>query len=379
VTLPLLIAAAAFAAILGIWFGYPMVVWALANTRQSNVRGNTALGATRTVSVIVATRDRAETIRERVANLLDTQHPPELLEVVVALDHDGALCSPADLLDLDPRVRIVVGDAPGGKAAGLNAGVRAAGGDILVLADAQQRFDPETIPELAGALEDSRFAAISGALELGRANNRRSPVDWYWAMEKWLRFNEARVHSTVGVTGAVYATRRSLWPVIPAGTLLDDVYVPMSLVLSGHRVGFTYAARAFDVRAFNASNEGARKTRTLTGVLQLLKLLPGILSPRRNPIAVQFIAHKLLRLLTPLLSAVFAAALLVVLVQWMLQATPLERVIAAAVGLVVLALPQTRRKILALAQWIWLLQMATLRAVINGASGRWSVWTKTRS
>ncbi|WP_373069558.1 glycosyltransferase, partial [Gemmatimonas sp.] len=264
-TILAVIAFAAFAAILSIWLGYPVVIWLIAKVvGQPNV-SNVAAGATRRVSVVLATRDDVESVQARVANLLDMAHPAELLEVIIALDADGAKATPELLGDLDTRVRVVLGDAPGGKASTLNAGVRATTGDILVMADAAQRFDAQTIPQLVAALEDTRFGAVSGALELGR-DGGTSPVDLYWRLEKWLRYNESLIHSSVGVTGAVYATRKSLWTELPAGTLLDDVYVPMSLVLRGHRVAFSYAAKARDVRSFDAKAEGERKTRTLTGV-----------------------------------------------------------------------------------------------------------------
>ncbi|MDQ6611462.1 MAG: glycosyltransferase, partial [Gemmatimonadota bacterium] len=332
----------------------------------------------RTVSVILATRDRAEIVCARLDNLLSTQHPAHLVEVIVALDAEHAMCTVGELRSVDARVRVIVGDAPGGKAVALNAGVRAATGEVLVLADAQQRYDVRTIPELVLALENPAFGAVSGALQLGANGQRRSPVDWYWKMEKWLRHNEAQIHSSVGVTGAVYATRRALWPSVPAGTLLDDVYVPMSLVLRGYRVGFTYAAKAFDVRTFDAAGEGLRKTRTLTGVLQLRALLPNLLSLKQNPIALQFIAHKVLRLLTPALGAVFVLASLALLVQLALAASVEQLMYALAAVAVLLVLPFTRRRIVALAGWSFSLQLATMRAIGNGIGGRWSVWGKPR-
>jgi hypothetical protein len=195
-------------------------------------------------------------------------------------------------------------------------------------------------------------------------------------MEKWLRANEARIHSSVGVTGAVYATRRALWPVIPDGTLLDDVYVPMSLVLRGHRVGFTYAARATDVRAFDAASEGGRKTRTLTGVLQLRHVLPDILSPLRNPIWAQFVAHKLLRLATPLLLAVGTSSAFVLGVMLFVRATPRVQLIVLVSLIVPLLLPPVRRLVLGLARWMFAMQAATTRATMNGVRQRWQVWTR---
>lgn len=375
-TLPAILALASLAALVAIWLGYPLLIWAAARIFPAKQIASPAIRS-RTVSVILATRDNADIVRARIENLLATDHPADKLQIVVALDAQGAQCTPHDFQG-DRRIVAIVGDAPGGKAAALNAGVRAATGDILVLADAQQRYDARTIPELVAGLHDDRIGAVSGALELGGAG-RRSPVDLYWAMEKWLRHNEARIHSSVGVTGAVYATRRALWPVVPAGTLLDDVFVPMSLVLAGHRVGFTYAARAFDVRTFDSKNEGVRKTRTLTGVLQLRELLPGLMSVRHNPIYLQFVAHKLLRLLTPAFAVVFALSLAVLGVQWLLRATVIERLAVLGVVVLLLVVPPSRRRIVALTRWMISLQIATSRAVLNGLTGRWSVWSKTRS
>lgn len=368
------IAAGALGAVILVWLGYPVIVWLAARVAGRPLRPDPVAAASRRVSVVLATRDAAAVVIARVANLYDSEHPAAHLEVVVALDGAGAAATANELTAGDPRIRVVRGDEPGGKASALNAGVRAATGEILVLADAGQRFDRRTIPELVSSLEDARFGAVSGALELGGA--RSSPVHWYWAMEKWLRANEARLHSSVGVTGAVYATRRALWPTIPDGTLLDDVYVPMSLVLRGHRVGFTYAARATDVRAFDAASEGGRKTRTLTGVLQLQHLLPTLLSPVHNPIWAQFVAHKLLRLATPLLLAVGASAAFAIGAVLFVRAQPLVRGIVLASVVVPLMLPPVRRIVVGLAQWIFAMQAATTRATVNGVRQRWQVWTR---
>ena len=81
--------------------------------------------------------------------------------------------------------------------------------------------------------------AASGRLELAAGANAPSlPLRLYWSLERWLRRREADVHSAVGVTGAIYAMRRELWTPLPAGLILDDLYVPMRLVLRrpAHRV-----------------------------------------------------------------------------------------------------------------------------------------------
>ena len=49
--------------------------------------------------------------------------------------------------------------------------------------------------------------------------------------------------------------RRALWAPLRDGLILDDLYVPMRLVLAGHRVGFAPQARAVDGRTFTARQE----------------------------------------------------------------------------------------------------------------------------
>jgi biofilm PGA synthesis N-glycosyltransferase PgaC len=366
------IALAALAAILLIWLGYPVAISLVAKVAAKPNVPNSSAAVTRSVSVVLATRDGPDAVKARVANLFETAHPRGLLEIIVALDADDSESTPEMLATFDQRVRVVIGDLPGGKASTLNAGVRAATGDIMVMADVAQRFDAQTIPELVTALEDERFGAVSGALELGR-DGGASPVDLYWRLEKWLRYNESLIHSSVGVTGAVYATRRALWVELPAGTLLDDVYVPMSLVLRGHRVGFSYSAKARDVRTFDSKAEGARKTRTLTGVIQLLGLLPAIKSSA-NPIRVQFVMHKLARLTTPLWLAMFVLAgfgvTAILAAQYPLPILVLVVGTTAAVA----AVPALRRRALHVASWVISLQLATVRAIRNGLRGKWSVW-----
>jgi hypothetical protein len=251
--------------------------------------------------------------------------------------------------------------------------VRWATGDVLVFADTWQLYDRETIPALVQALAPGSVGAATGVLRL--PESRAALARAYWTFEKQLRAAEARLHSSVGATGAVYAMRATLWQPLPAGLLLDDVYAPMRIVLGGHRVVVAKDAYALETRQSTPAQEFGRKIRTLTGVLQLCVWMPAVLVPWRNPIWVQFVFHKLLRLLTPYLVTVIAT--------WMVvrAAEALGSVLPAAFALAVIA-----------GIWIWrartgvgsrirdmaveavLLQWAVVLAGVNGLRGRWEVW-----
>ncbi len=329
------------------------------------------------VSVIIASRDGADAIQQRVRDALRAEYPLALLEVVVARDAAHEYRDSIAVPEAADRLVVVMGDAPGGKGCALNAAVRASSGDLLLFTDTAQRFATDAIAKLVDALDDSRLGAVSGALRIGSDARARSIAESYWRFERWLRRAEADVHSTVGVTGAIYAMRRSLWRPLRDGVLCDDLYIPMDLVLRGYRIGFCADAEAVDERRFAAPQEYARKVRTLTGVLQVCVWLPAVLVPFRNPIWAQFVCHKLLRLLTPYLvlvgftSAALAAA--VAVAERAGAATTL--LVIAALGVPLLLWAISRRARSALAMGV-AMQAAVVRATWHGLRGEWDVWRR---
>jgi cellulose synthase/poly-beta-1,6-N-acetylglucosamine synthase-like glycosyltransferase len=352
--------------------GYPLAATLLSwlQPRSASSRDPTV----QAVSVVVATRDAPAVVAARVDDLLSTAHPRERLEVVVAVDAGGCY-DLADYVALLPRaVKLVPGDAPGGKAVTLNAGMRAATSEIVIFADSAQRFDAGAIPTLLRFLAThAEFGAVSGAYRTPPAAEA-----WllraFWALETQIRRAEARLSGLVAVTGAIYAIRRDLWRPLPPGLICDDLYVPLHVAARGFRVGFCEAARAFDPRTFDTRQEFFRKVRTLTGLLQVCRWCPWVLVPWRNPVWLQFVCHKLLRLATPYL---VLAALVGLAPAWPSRAADLWPAGAAAVALLAVAAitrPTATRRTLSRATWVIWLQAAPLVATINAIRGRWDVW-----
>ena len=160
-----------------------------------------------------------------------------------------------------------------GKPALVNALVPVVHGEIVMFADARQRFEPRTVRELVANFADPRVGAASGELVLTAADGTTAAgqgTAFYWRYEKFIRSTEGRVDSTIGATGAIYAIRRSLFEPIPDDTLLDDVLIPLRIVRRGYRVVFEPEARAHDCASATARQEFVRKTRTIAGMFQLL-------------------------------------------------------------------------------------------------------------
>jgi hypothetical protein len=91
--------------------------------------------------------------------------------------------------------------------------------------------------------------------------------------------------------------RRELAVPMPADTINDDMYEPLSAYFRGYRVLLEDSARAYD-HPTSLKTEFDRKVRTLAGVYQIIGQYPGLLNPRRG-IWIHFVSHKLGRLLLP--------------------------------------------------------------------------------
>ena len=302
-----------------VYAGYPLLLglWQRAFPRPVRKRSSSSREEWPAVSIVLAAHDEAQQLHGRLVNLLEQIYPGRLEVIVVS---DGSMDDTSAVLErFGTRIRAI--ELPrGGKPTALNAGVAAATGDIVVFADARQRFAPDAIRELVANFADSDVGGVSGELILDCEDDATldstigSGVGLYWKYEKWLRRHESLVWSTLGATGAIYALRRSLWQPLPAATLLDDVLSPMRVVLGGKRIVFEDKARAFDRVAETGSAESRRKVRTLAGNYQIITLEPRLLVPILNPVWIQYVSHKLGRLLVPwalLLAFVASTALAV--------------------------------------------------------------------
>ncbi|HWC75841.1 MAG TPA: glycosyltransferase family 2 protein, partial [Blastocatellia bacterium] len=295
------------AVLLYTYIGYPLAIWILARVRRPAVR---KAPITPRVSVVVACHKEAAAIKSRISNLLESDYPADLLEVIVVSDGSNDGTSDAARESNSDRVRVLEYAVRQGKAVALNVGVEAASGETVVFADARQSFSPDAIRQMVSNFADPRVGAVSGAYSFGDAGGPIAQgAGFYWKYEERIRRSEASFDSMIGATGAIYAIRRSLWQPLPPQTILDDVYTPMQIALKGYRVVFEPGATAYDVAPPSTSREFARKVRTLTGNYQLCQLMPRLLLPTHR-LFFQFFSHKLTRLAAPFfLLALFASSL----------------------------------------------------------------------
>jgi biofilm PGA synthesis N-glycosyltransferase PgaC len=374
----------AVAALVYTFVGYPVLMWSRARLAARPVRRRPIRPP---VTVLIAAHNEGRVIGARVENCLALDYPPERLEIVVASDGstDGTVPVARRYERASrpgPAVRVLAYPRRRGKPSVLNDSVPRCAGEIVVLADARQRYAADAVSRLAENFADPSIGAASGELLLHNEAGATvgDGVGAYWRYEKLIRRAESAVHSTVGATGAIYAIRRRLFEPIPADTLVDDVLIPVRIARRGFRVVFDARARAWDRVAATAREEYRRKVRTIAGVVQLFARehwlwLPG------HPLWLPAMSHKLLRLAAPFLmiAALVSSALLAPDKPLYLVALMGQLAFYATAATGALLKPGTGRltRLLGVPYAFCLLNGTTLVALAWAATGRQTVqWQK---
>jgi poly-beta-1,6-N-acetyl-D-glucosamine synthase len=273
--------------------GYPMLLAAAARFRRRPVEKRFE---PKNVTILLPVRNGERWLRAKLESLLALRYPAELMQIVVVSDGstdgtDEIACQYAGRIEF-------LRTQGGGKAVALNAGLERARGEILFLTDVRQPLDPDCLKHLVACFADPSVGVVSGELVIREGLTRaEASVGLYWKYEKWLRKLEGRIDSVMGATGCIYAMRRELAGPLPPGTLVDDMFLPLTAFFKGYRVILDDAAMAFDYpTALDA--EFRRKVRTQAGVYQIIGLFPQLLLPR-NRMWLAFVSHKLARLFLP--------------------------------------------------------------------------------
>jgi len=275
--------------------GYPLLLRWLAPrpVRKQPIR--------KTVSVILPVAGGERWIAGKLESILALDYPRELVEILVVAngcrDRSAEIAAGFAWPRGHPGVQLLRLEAAD-KALAINCAVERARGEILFFTDVRQKLDPASLSELVNSFADPEVGVVSGEVViLEGATEEEASVGLYRRYENWIRGQLSRIDSVFGATGCIWAMRRELAAPMPAGTLLDDMHLPLAAFFAGYRLVFDPGAKAFDYPTA-LDSEFRRKVRTLAGVYQVMGAYPALLGPA-NRMWIHFVSYKLARLLLP--------------------------------------------------------------------------------
>jgi cellulose synthase/poly-beta-1,6-N-acetylglucosamine synthase-like glycosyltransferase len=359
---------------------YPALVSALAERYGRPVQRGDALPA---VTIIVTVYNEEKCIRAKLDNLAELNYPPQLLDVIVGSDASSdsteAIAASYDRL----RVRVLRVEGRQGKTACQNAAAASAKGEVLIFTDATTRLHADAVRRLVENFADAAVGCVAGRLDYvtdvenltGRGGRA------YWDYEVRLRAGESLLGSLIGVSGCLYAVRRSAYrPIHPY--LISDFVIAMRMREQGLRTILAPDAVCFEATLDRGHEELAMRTRVAARSLNALVAERRFLNPARYGLfAWQLWSHKVLRYATPLLWLIAIGANLALARQMPYLVLLLAQFALIAAGAVGFLLQQRGHKLGLLTRpyYFLLTNVASLIATLRYLQGeRIVTWTPIR-
>lgn len=288
------VAALAVATLLYVLIGYPVLLNAWSRRFARPVKREPIQPS---ISIIIPAFNGEKFLADKLDSVLDLEYPRDLMEIMVV--SDGSTDRTDSIAESYASRGIRLLRVPrGGKPAALNASIPLVHGEILVLTDVRQALAPDSVRLLVESFADPSVGTVSGELIIRKGDTREeSDIGLYWRIETMIRDSLSRIDSMFGATGPFYAIRRELAVPIPEDSLLDDMYLPLSVFFRGYRLIMDARAKAYDYPT-SLETEFNRKVRTLAGNYQILRAYPALLGPG-NRMWIHFMSYKFGRLLLP--------------------------------------------------------------------------------
>lgn len=364
--------------------GFPLLVAVVALLKRDRVAKAPFLPS---VGVVVAAYNEESVICATLNALLAQDYPRDRLSVTVV--SDGSTDRTDERVETFQQQGVkLIRVSRRGKARAIDAGIRRAESEVIVLIDANTALAPGCVRALVANFADPRVGGVCGNQSyVSRGTEESASVGerLYWRLDRFIKNMESMTGSVVSADGAVYALRRELYDGSEAGMWTDDFFISTGVVAAGRRLVFEPAARAVEAVAERSAAELQRKLRIISMGLRSVWRRRALLNPFRYGFySIVLISHKVLRRLASVALPVIALTALELRDEGGFYAlcgyaSVLVALLAAA-GMALRTTPIGRCKVLAIPFYFVLANSASILALFQIMRGRrYEIWNQTRS
>lgn len=283
-----------------VYAGYPLLVYLASRLFPRKIaRGNFEPK----VSVIITAYNEERDIRAKLENTFAIDYPSEKMEIIVASD-----CSSDDTDAIvgefaDRGVKLYRQERRNGKTAAQNMAVERATGDIILFSDATTLYQSDVLRALLPNLADASVGCVAGKLVYvdesgsGVGKGARS----YWSYETFLKESESRACSLIGVSGCLYAVRKSAYRPMPPDAC-SDFFIATQIYQQGLRTIYEPHAVCMEETNRQSNKEMRMRIRIIAQTFNDLWRSRAMLNPFVSGFfAIELISHKVLRYCVPLI------------------------------------------------------------------------------
>lgn len=268
-------------------------------------------GFTPPLTVIIPAHNEEGHLRRKLENVLDSDYPRELLEVIVV--DDGSTDKTVEIAREFEGVTLLQTGERKGKIAAQKLAFDRASSEIVAITDATVLTPPDAFRRLAAHMADERVGAVSACMTV-----RNRDVNYITRVSQFLfdiqnaqKLGESMLDSAAGLFGQMSLVRREAVGDFSTDVIYEDREFGIALRRRGYRARIEPGVRAEYHAATSLGDFSAQKRRNIGAMTQSIVRHRGVLfNPRYGLYGMLiFPEYSLFRIARPyLLAASFAAA-----------------------------------------------------------------------
>src|ERR1044072_3265530 len=287
--------------------GYPALIALISTLRPRRVTRADYLPS---VTIVITAYNEERALAAKLRNTLALDYSRDLMKIIVASDCSSDRTD--EIVKSFQSEGVILHSQPQrqGKTAAQNAAVEKARGEIIVFSDATSLYEPLTLQKIVPSFADETVGCVGGRLiyvdpsdsRVGRGAKR------YWGYETFLKQHESRACSLIGVSGCLYAVRRSAY--VPLyNEACSDFIIATKMVEQGLRAVYEPLAVCTEETNRQSGREMNMRVRIIAQTISDLWRHRAMMNPLRQGFyAVQLLSHKVMRYFVPFFLIALLAA-----------------------------------------------------------------------
>lgn len=281
------------------YIGYPLLVYFISRLFPKQIE---RAEFEPFVTVLITAYNEEKALRGKLENTLEIDYPKEKLEILVASDCSSDKTDEIVKEFAAKNVKLHRQTERLGKTMAQNAAVEKATGEIVLFSDATTMYKRDVLGAILPNFADQTVGCVAGKLVY--IDESHSPVGKgaksYWNYETFLKEVESRACSLIGVSGCLYAVRKSAYQPMYAEAC-SDFLICTILYRQGLRSVYEPNAVCTEETNRQTDKEMRMRVRVISQTFTDLWRNRSMLNPVKIGFyAIELISHKVIRYAVPL-------------------------------------------------------------------------------
>ncbi|GAA59830.1 hypothetical protein P20652_1694 [Pseudoalteromonas sp. BSi20652] len=275
--------------------------------------------ATTRFGILICAYNEQAHIKEKLHNLGAMLYNTQMYAIHVYLDgctdntYEEAMLAQSHLAKQNVVCHLHFNKQNRGKAYGINELIKLAkpNYDVLLFTDVSALLSIDVLNNIDDDFKDTKINVITGVYILD--DEATAEQKHYWQYQNNVKSMESSLGAVIGVPGAMFAIRSEHTDLLDENTINDDFILTMNALKDGGKAVVNANINIVERECDEQSHDYARRVRLGAGNWQQIKLLIKLLSPKLGWVSFNFISHKVLRGVMPILLALIYSLLLCML------------------------------------------------------------------